>query len=256
MKTLMRRLPHWGYLSWAKDRFGTAFGLTTYPKALLGLPIAVPTKVCGNVYLRAGTADLTVYDEVFGMRKYDIGVQFPKFIIDAGAHIGLAAIFLSSKYPDAKIVAVEPDTGNFRALQMNVRRFPNISAIHAGLWSHETTLKISNPSADTWSFRVSEGGGIRAVTIGSILSAFDAPGVDLLKLDIEGSEKEVLEHSGSWMDRVGALVIELHDRHVSGCTEALEKAVHGHQFRRSMSGESIVLVKMLPITQVRPRLNT
>ena len=38
-------------------------------------------------------------------------------------------------YPDAKIIALEPDMHNFRLALMNTARFPNVHVVHAGLWS-------------------------------------------------------------------------------------------------------------------------
>ena len=100
----------------------------------------------------------------------------------------------------------------------------------------------------TWSFRVLEsasGEGIPAVGIADILSDFKATRIDVLKIDIEGSEFEVLKHSASWIDSVQTLIIELHDRFRPGCTEALETAISGHNFQKSISGESIVITDLI-----------
>jgi hypothetical protein len=43
--------------------------------------------------------------------------------------------------------------------------------------------------------------------------------VDLLKLDIEAAEYELFDSPDPWLQKVDNLVIELHDRLVSGCTE-------------------------------------
>jgi FkbM family methyltransferase len=235
-------IPHWEFLSWARDRFGIGFALRNYLPVLLGIPIKVPVGSV-SVWVRGGTADTMTYDEIIVGKEYALEVGEPEFIIDAGAHIGLSSVFFALRYPKARIVAIEPDDSNFALLKKNAAPFKNVTPIKAGLWSHETTLKISNPGADTWSFRVQEGQGIPAVTVPGLLQRFGRRQVDLLKIDIEGSEVELLKQSASWIASVEAMVIELHDRHVPGCTAVLEQAIKWIPFRRSVSGESVVLVR-------------
>ncbi len=42
------------------------------------------------------------------------------FTAPAGANVGFTSLLLSLLYPDATIVSVEPDPGNFAQLQKNV----------------------------------------------------------------------------------------------------------------------------------------
>ena len=62
-----------------------------------------------------------------------------------------------------------------------------------------------------------------------------------MKIDIEGSELEVLNHHHSWIDDVNTIIIELHDRSQPGCSEALDKALSSHSYDKSKSGESIII---------------
>lgn len=68
--------------------------------------------------------------------------------------------------------------------------------------------------------------------------------IDVLKIDIEGSEIEVLNHSKAWIDAVKTLIIELHDRFRPGCAEALQKAFSSHTYDKSRSGENIVMTNI------------
>jgi FkbM family methyltransferase len=132
-------------------------------------------------------------------------------------------------------------------LLINTRNHPNVRPIQAGLWSKKTHLRIQDPNVATWSFRVvenSSGEGIPAVGIRDVMSEFGAAVIDVLKIDIEGSELEVLRHSSDWIDDVRTLIIELHDRIQPGCSEALDKALDGRNYGRTMSGESIVITNM------------
>jgi FkbM family methyltransferase len=240
---LLRNHLNWQYLSWARDRFGAPFALLHYRRGLISVPTS--SERTHHVHLRPGTADQMVYDEVFVSRGYDIPLTDPRFIVDAGAHIGLASVFFAIRYPRARIVAIEPEPSNFAVLERHSQLYPNITPIRAGLWRKETRLKISNPTAQTWSFRIEESDheGLQAVTVESIMRRFGVDGIDVLKMDIEGSEVEVLNHSTPWIDKVGTLVIELHDRFKTGCTEALQAATAGSQWTRSISGESVVMTR-------------
>ena len=71
-----------------------------------------------------------------------------------------------------------------------------------------------------------EGGDIPSITILSLMRDCRIDYIDLLKLDIEGSEREVFEVC-DWQERVDSVVVELHDRFVPGCSEAVDQALPG-----------------------------
>jgi hypothetical protein len=73
-------------------------------------------------WLRPDSSDLLTMREVFLDRDYDFPVRDNvKYIVDAGANIGLASIFFANKYPDAKIIAIEPEKENFLLLKRNAQ---------------------------------------------------------------------------------------------------------------------------------------
>lgn len=234
----MHKIPHWDYLSWARDRFGAARALYHYPPALLGSR----TVKVGGVRIRPRPADQEVYDSVFIRAEYDVAIPEPKVIVDAGAHIGLASVWFARRFPRAKIIALEPDDANFRLLVRNTRRY-NVTALQCALWNKNAKLRIVNDSADSWSFRVTESdtGNIEAVTVDWLMQKFGA--IDCLKLDIEGSEKIVLENSSGWIHTVDTMIVELHDRFMPGCTEALKAAISGLPLRHQQRGENIFLTR-------------
>jgi FkbM family methyltransferase len=241
----MVRENHWLFLSWYNSRFGMLPALARYAQLLANKGIGrAPNMLGSDVFLRPGTTDQDVFDEIFVDREYDIDLGDPRFIVDAGAHIGLSSVFFSSKYPKATVVAIEPEPSNFDLLLMNTRNFPNIKPLRAGLWSRRAFLRIEASDVPTWSFRVvedSSGQGIPALGIPDVMADFNAERIDILKMDIEGSEVEVLNSHRGWMSKVGTLIIELHDRLRPGCSEALAHAVSGHEYDQSRSGESVVI---------------
>lgn len=240
---------HWAYLSWYRHRFGLFPAIRAYIELRRRGIASAPNQLTGcDVFLRPGTTDQDVYDEIFISREYDIDLGEPQFIVDAGAHIGLSSMFFASRYPKATIIALEPEPSNFEILLMNTRNYPNIKPLQAGLWSRKTQLCIENSNVPTWSFRVVESStdsGISAIGIQDMLLNFKTNRIDVLKIDIEGSECEVLNNCASWIDKVGTIVIELHDRFRPGCTEALDAAISGHTYQKFISGESIVISNLI-----------
>jgi FkbM family methyltransferase len=212
----------------------------------MGMPVSIPARDGKCVLLRPSTADFSVFDEVFVRGDYDQDFGAPLTIIDAGAHIGLTSVFFTLKYPQARIVAVEPEDANFALLQRHAALYPNIMPVHAGLWSRETRLKVSNPGAPTWSFRVEESAdGFPAVTIDGLMKRFGFEHVDLVKIDIEGSEVEVMDHCDSWLGKVHALALETHDRFGPRSTESVEAAIRrtGGHWQRFASGMNSFFVR-------------
>ena len=90
----------------------------------------------------------------------------------------------------------------------------------------------------------SEEFSFKAVTIGKILKRSGYKEIDILKLDIEGSEKEVFSNDyEDWLSKVNILIIELHDRMKPGCSEAFYSAINQYNFIKINSGENIILMK-------------
>jgi len=251
LKTIIKksvREDYWLFMSWYRERFGFLPAVLKYIALCKNRIGTAPNPLTGGVvYLRPGTADQDVYHQIFVTREYDIDLGAPLFIVDAGAHIGLSSVFFVSKYPKATVIAIEPEPSNFDVLLRNVENYSNIKPIRAGLWSRKAHLSIQDSNVATWSFRVSEdssGSGIPAIGIQDVITDFNMDRIDVLKIDIEGSEIEVLNHSKAWIDAVKTLIIELHDRFRPGCAEALQKAFSSHTYDKSRSGENIVITNI------------
>ncbi len=226
-------------------RFGVGPGTALYHQ-LIGfgghpVEIAIPG-FRTRIRLRAGTSDVTTFEQVFVRRAYHLAPGFePGWILDAGANIGLSAVFFADRYPEARILAVEPDRRNFELLAHNVRDYANIRPIHAGLWNRRVPLRIVNPDDEPWAFRVEEsrdGDGLAAITVEEALEALGADRIDLLKLDVEGAEWKIMGQSQGWIEHVRAIVAELHD---PACEAAFFRAVGGGDFRHRHLGGDLIL---------------
>jgi len=167
--------------------------------------------------------------------------NYPETIVDAGANIGLTSILYATRYPRARILAIEPECSNFEMLRKNTESYSNITAVHAALWKEDCHLQIVDPGGDLWGFwgfrmeqrnelqELHHRGFARGVTLAHLMDEYSIDYIDLLKIDIEGAEKEVFESSASWIERVGAIVVELHDRFKPGCSDAVGAATGGFE---------------------------
>jgi len=205
-----------------------------------------------EITLRGGTSDLAVFEQIFVWADYDLAmVAEPRLIIDGGANIGCAAVYFAIRYPDARIIAVEPDAANFKMLAHNTSPYANVSLMQAGIWHKRVELKIENPDEESWMFRVHESepspDTIASVTIAELFSESGASSIDLLKLDIEGAEREVFSFGyQQWLDQVKVLVIELHERYKPGCEAAFYAAIANYDFSQTRRGENLILVNRRP----------
>ena len=93
--------------------------------------------------MRKNPYDYATFEEVLLREDYNIDFGFePRTIIDGGANIGLTSVFFANKFPNANIVAVEPEKENFQMLQKNTNSYSNISLLNAGIWDHNTFLSV------------------------------------------------------------------------------------------------------------------
>ena len=186
----------------------------------------------GHVWLRPGTSDWPVFEQLFLHQEYDAagtpqqqgiarryadacasGIR--PLIIDLGANTGLSSLFFAHRWPGATVVAIEPDERNFALLAKNVASCGNIEALHAAIWDHPTTLAIVDPSADAWKVSVSESvtstTRVPAITVAEVLRRFGHSEIFIAKIDIEGAESALFRSHTEWVDNADLLIIEFHD---------------------------------------------
>jgi len=191
--------------------------------------------------------DFATFEEVILKEDYNLTINFnPSTIIDGGANIGLTSVFFANKYPQADIVAVEPEEGNFEMLKKNTKNYGRISLIRSGIWSHSAILSVIDEGKGNNSFTVAEilspkVDSINAISIYDIMQERSWDTIDILKLDIEGAEKNVFEKNfEQWLPRVKILIIEFHDRVVEGCSSTVLKALSNYSFRSEIKGENTI----------------
>jgi len=177
----------------------------------------------------------------------------PKVIIDAGANIGLASVLFANRYPDAKIIAIEPENSNFELLKQNVAPYPNIIPLHAALWHKNEKINLIDPGLGKWGFiteaNTSSGSlpgqichTVMAMTLEKIMTDHNLSKINILKIDIEGAEKEVFSDTSAWIEKIDSLIIELHERMKAGCTLSFYAGAKGFD-KEWKHGENVYLSK-------------
>jgi len=186
-----------------------------------------------------------LYREIFVRQAYGMGLSSPRpVILDCGANIGLATIYFKRRFPLARVIAFEPNPDSFNRLAANIKRndLEGIELRNEALGGSNSTgylvLPRGTSESHAASIALSESNGSPSVPVQCILLSSvveNLERVDLVKLDIEGPEYEVLtdlERSGL-LSRVGAFIIEYHERLASGPIESALSllARNGFQFR-------------------------
>jgi FkbM family methyltransferase len=184
-------------------------------------------------HFRHRSSDASVITDVLVDDAYAclLGVPDVRVVVDAGANIGATSVFLLEAYPDATLIALEPDPGSFEVLQRNLAHHGSRAhAMRAALWDEPAALAIDRGKfrdGRAWTFQVRQSTGgdvdVDSVTIPGILEAFHVPEIDILKIDIERAERIVFqENARAWLGRVRVIAIELHDPE---CENAFHRAV-------------------------------
>jgi FkbM family methyltransferase len=168
--------------------------------------------------------------DVYAGAPYKLSLKSARTILDVGANCGFATLFFKATYPEAQIVAIEPQPREsaFISEAVAVNRLRGVTVLpcavgtnsgKAVLITHGDNSVVSSMSES----RAGEGEKLE-VEVATLSSLLPEPPVDILKLDIEGAEVGVLrELSDSRVlspEKIRNIVMEYH-RFDSACISAL-----------------------------------
>jgi len=234
--------------------YGIIAGLKISLKFLFHLTNIVKLKdIKSPIKLRKETSDIPTFHKVFGFREYAIK-QFPqdtKIIVDGGANIGLFSIFIKNIFPDAKVIAIEPDMENFGLMIDNLHYYTDIIPLNYGLWNSNILLKASDKyNQGKWGIVVEEvadakDSNVKGISINEIMAQNNISHIDILKIDIETSEKFLFEKNyQSWLPKIKMIIIEFHDWITPGTAQPVLKAINEcfHQYSFYMKGENAIII--------------
>jgi len=140
-------------------------------------------------------------------------------IIDCGANIGMSVLYFKRCYPQATIIAFEPNPTTYNLLNKNVASFQlkNVTLHNLALANAQGTIPFhfnEDKGTLTGSIQSNRGGerviDVKCEKLSSFINEF--PHVDLIKMDVEGAELKIVEdimQSGA-ISKVKELIVEYH----------------------------------------------
>jgi len=164
-----------------------------------------------NVYFENSEEYHSLKNDVFRENSYEFETDNPfPVIIDAGANIGLSVLFFKKMYPGSKIIAIEPMPGNYKLLEMNIfeNNLGDVYTYPLAISNKTNDIELHTDEENNWHSTASIVKGnwtgtqnttpitVKTKTldyfINEAVNHFDVSHIDLLKIDIEGSEQAVL----------------------------------------------------------------
>ena len=193
---------------------------------IFNISVGNKIKLAGFTVHFANIKQLTLlYKEIFIKHNYQCDFSKSPYIIDGGANIGLAVLYFKRFYPDSKIVAFEPNPESFEYLKKNVEsnKLQDVELHNAALGSETGNIlfytSTDMPTADIGAsairqhvnFHHSHKGKIIEVSVPCLkLSSFINKKVNLLKLDVEGSEGQIIREVNENFSKVENSIMEFH----------------------------------------------
>jgi len=225
-----------------------------------GVPGVVSVNVRGHkLEVRPANSDLFVLSQIFGWEEYKINPDrlahlrkiasewqaagIVSLIVDAGANVGYSALYFASLFPGARVLAIEPERSSFEILARQVRANPDIKPINAALWSHDRGLELQNSSNGSWASQVAEGSGTPSQRLDVLVASIPNARPLLIKLDIEGAEREVVKSCPEVFAQAKCIMVEPHDFMNPGaaCLFPMYKVAATRNFDTILSGENLLL---------------
>lgn len=207
-------------------------------------------------YVRTNTSDLEIvkgifigkngngeYGDIF-LKKYRDYLMNATTIVDLGANIGAFTYWCDMINPNIeKMIAVEPEKNNYIMLSKNMPK--KCVAYNAGIWNKRCGLNVISRGTGEWGFIVKEAqheraADVQAIDMNYIIRENEIEIIDILKVDIEGSEYEVFSDNYDWISKIRMLVIETHDRFKPGSEKIVVNCMQKFGFDYEKIGEDLV----------------
>lgn len=209
-----------------------------------------PASLDRPVQLRLGTTDLDIYEQVLVKQEYAAFNDLsPRLIVDCGANVGYSSAYFLSRFSAASVIAVEPFPASTEQCRQNLRPYGDRAKVHqAAVWGADTGLVLDHVYAGhEWAVKVRpaqpaetasvQGLSIPSLTIGEI---------DILKIDIEGSEVELFGDTAEvWLPRVRNIAIELHGKE---CRDVFLARMSGYSYDLGEAGELTLCRNIRPLS--------
>lgn len=204
-----------------------------------------------RLYYRPDSSDPDVIKQIFSEGGYDWLDFQPNenlTFIDCGANIGTVSAMVLSRFPNSKVIALEPSPENCQLCKKNLSGYDEsrVTVLEKGVWSEENGLVVVRPDGlgleHSHRVRVaspSEEPTVFGTSLDKLIAQFNLKKIDLLKIDVEGSEFAVFSAKNlGWLEKVRNITIELHSEE---CKKVFFKAMEGFKYKLEQHGEMTTL---------------
>jgi FkbM family methyltransferase len=175
--------------------------------------------------------DNVIFDEVYNQNEYEIESFSPEdVVLDIGAHKGFFAKLCIDK-GCKQIHCFEPEPKNFESLVKNLKDYSFVQCYDIALWNKNDERDlyfVPGENTGMHSF-YQKGTPIKVKTIGLDNLLTKVPKISLLKIDVEGSEFEILMKS-KYLFKVEKIVGEYHDDLTDRTSEDLFRYLKSMRF--------------------------
>jgi FkbM family methyltransferase len=192
-------------------------------------PLPVRVRALGGdvVWIRPGSSDRMVVMDTF-LRRLHLppdGADV-RTILDLGGNTGLTARHFAHRYPRAAILCVEMDPENAELARRNLASVrERARVIEAAAWSCSGSVSYSLAPGAEWAARIQWGGDRRALAMSLDEITRGLERIDYVKMDVEGSEAELLGAPGEWTRKVRDIKVEVHEPYsIDRCVADLRRA--------------------------------
>ncbi len=215
-----------------------------------------------TIRVRRGTSDLEVVRQVWRDEQYVIPqdeqvARLKRFeaairsrgkvpvIVDAGVNIGAAAIWFAREWPDARVVAVEPDAANVAMARKNCASHDRIEIVEAAIGGEGGFVAV-NSEVEAYAVTTKRAdSGCRVVTVDDCVATVEGGELFAVKVDIEGFEDDLFAANTGWLDRAALVYIEPHD-HIfpdRGTSRHFQAEMGRRNFDLLIRGENLVDIR-------------
>lgn len=147
------------------------------------------------------------------IKKYEQDINKYKLVVDCGANIGCSAIYFNKILANSKIVCIEPDIKNFELLKKNLNK-PQFEIINSAVASSKINYSLTD-DRNKRAIKIIElpNGDKETITLNEITQKYGKDNFinSIIKIDIEGFEKNLFEKNYMWVFQFDIIIIEIHD---------------------------------------------
>lgn len=168
-----------------------------------------------------GAPPWQIFQEIWRYHEYtppETRQMQPQTIVDIGANIGFFSVYAVERWKSARVVAVEPEPGNFKQLEQNLcsTQAQNVQCLQCAVAGQSGTEKLFLKQESGWHSLYGEDTSkaltVNAISLDDIFQQYALTRIDFLKIDCEGAEYAILGAEEPMLrEKVGYVAMVYHE---------------------------------------------